>query len=77
MDECRVLLSLYRDDSRASADVKAIAQKHLTKVDSKIAKLQSLRAEMVRLIDACAGDHRPDCPILDELATPETASTTL
>ncbi len=74
MEDCRVLLSLYRDDGRASADVKAIAQGHLSEVDAKIAELQSLRAEMVRLIDACAGDHRPDCPILDELSTADSAS---
>nr|MDA3857525.1 Cu(I)-responsive transcriptional regulator [Roseovarius sp.] len=24
---------------------------------------------LAHLVDACAGDHRPDCPILADLAT--------
>lgn len=68
IDECRVLLSLYRDPERSSAEVKAIAAQHREAVDRKIAELRSLREELDRLIDACHGDHRPDCPILDELS---------
>ena len=66
--ECRVLLSLYEDADRASADVKAIALGHLAGIDRKIAELQSLRSALGDLIEACHGDHRPDCPILDDLA---------
>ena len=66
--ECRMLLSLYEDADRASADVKAIALGHLAGIDRKIAELQSLRSALGDLIEACHGDHRPDCPILDDLA---------
>ena len=66
--ECRMLLSLYEDADRASADVKAIALGHLAGIDPKIAELQSLRSALGDLIEACHGDHRPDCPILDDLA---------
>ena len=66
--DCRTLLSLYEDRQRSSADVKTIAERHLARVDAKIAGLASLRAALAGLIDACHGDHRPDCPILDDLA---------
>ncbi len=68
IDACRDLLTLYTDQDRASADVKAIAQEHLSEVDSKIAALQSMRDTLGELVDACAGDSRPDCPILKDLA---------
>ncbi|ALG90655.1 MAG: Cu(I)-responsive transcriptional regulator [Confluentimicrobium sp.] len=68
IEECRALLTLYADKGRASGDVKRIAQKHLEQIDSKIAELRSMRATLSDLISACAGDHRPDCPILTGLA---------
>ena len=68
IDDCRVLLSLYRDPARSSAEVRGLASQHRAAVERKIAELISLRDELDRLIDACHGDHRPDCPILDDLA---------
>ncbi|TDQ64084.1 Cu(I)-responsive transcriptional regulator [Maritalea mobilis] len=68
IEECRILLSLYDDESRASADVQTIAQEKIKKVDEKIAELQSLRATLKVLVKNCHGDQRPDCPILDDLA---------
>ncbi len=62
------LLALWRDRSRASQDVKAVAQSHLGEIDRKIAELEAMRATLQHLIKACHGDHRPDCPILDDLA---------
>jgi Cu(I)-responsive transcriptional regulator len=66
--DCRALLSLWADRSRASADVKALAEAHLAAIDRKIAELQGLRHTLAHLVQNCHGDHRPDCPILDELA---------
>ena len=68
VNDCRLLLSLYQDTDRASADVKAIAEAHLSEIDRKLAELQTLRGALTHLIDACHGDDRPDCPILDDLA---------
>jgi MerR family copper efflux transcriptional regulator len=62
------LLALWRDRGRSSAQVKALAQRHLGDVDRKIAELQSIRATLEQLITRCHGDDRPDCPILDDLA---------
>ena len=66
--ECRELLALYADDSRASADVRQIAKGHLERVDRKIAELQHMRDTLAHLVSCCAGDDRPDCPILKDLS---------
>ncbi len=68
VDNCRALLALYEDQNRASADVKRIAMGQLEVIERKLAELQSLRDTLRRLVEACAGDHRPDCPILEDLA---------
>ncbi len=69
IEECRALLALYEDQSRASADVKALAQSHLVQIEAKITELKAMQATLGQLVSACAGDQRPDCPILTGLAT--------
>lgn len=66
--ECRTLLSLYDDKSRASADVKVIALGKIDEIDKKIEELQSLRLTLAALAQHCHGDERPDCPIIDDLS---------
>lgn len=70
IEDCRKLLALYEDDQRESAQVKQLAQMHLKKIDNKIAELNSLRSTLANLVNSCAGDNRPDCPILGDLAGP-------
>jgi MerR family copper efflux transcriptional regulator len=69
IDDCRALLALWKDQDRASADVKHIARAHLSQIDEKIADLTALRETLSHLVATCAGDGRPDCPILTGLAT--------
>ena len=66
--DCRQLLSLYEDASRASGDVKALASRHLAEIDKKLAELGALRKTLSDLVHNCHGDDRPDCPILEGLA---------
>ena len=68
VQDCRALLTLYVDRKRASADVKKIATAHLQRIEEKLAELKSLQEVLIHLIDACDGDARPNCPILDDLA---------
>lgn len=68
IEDCRTLLGLYEDETRESGQVKAVAEEHLAAIDTKIAQLQSMRETLRHLVDACHGDHRPDCPILTDLA---------
>lgn len=67
------LLALWRDRQRSSADVKAVASRHLDEIDRRMAELQSMRATLEHLIGRCHGDHRPDCPILADLAGEDAA----
>jgi MerR family copper efflux transcriptional regulator len=68
IEDCRTLLGLYEDETRESAQVKTVAKEHLVKIDEKIAQLKSMRGTLSHLIEACHGDHRPDCPILTDLS---------
>ena len=68
IEDCRQLLDLYRDHNRARHDVREIAKSHVTAIDEKLKELQQMRATLNRLIHACHGDDRPDCPILEDIA---------
>lgn len=73
IEECRSLLALWDDRSRASADVKRIASAHLEAVEEKLTELHSLRDTLAQLVDACEGSDSPECPILRDLAGSEDA----
>ena len=68
IEECQALLALYDDKHRSSADVKRLALARIAEIDRKLAELHSLRDSLGHLVEACHGDHRPDCPILDGLS---------
>lgn len=67
VDDIRELLALWRDKSRASADVKRIAQHHIDELEIRIAALQDMAGTLRQLAEHCHGDSRPDCPILGGL----------
>lgn len=69
IEDCRTLLALYEDRGRSSAEVKRVARETLTRIDTKIAELKAIRGALAELTEKCQGDERPDCPILDGLAT--------
>ena len=70
IENCRTLLALYEDRGRASSDVKTLALTHLSDIETKISALREMHATLSQLVHACAGDERPDCPILADLAAP-------
>lgn len=67
IEDCRNLLALWDDQVRASSDVQVIAKQHLAQIESKMADLQAIRDTLTHLVRECAGDDRPDCPILEAL----------
>lgn len=73
MKEIERLLGLWKDRRRASADVKRFALKHVADLERKIAELQAMRGTLLELARHCHGDHRPECPILDDLAKGDRA----
>ncbi|MEO1138661.1 MAG: Cu(I)-responsive transcriptional regulator [Pseudomonadota bacterium] len=68
IEDCRSLLALWEDKDRASADVRRIAGENLRIIEAKISDLIDMRDTLSHLVEACAGDQRPDCPILDRLS---------
>jgi MerR family transcriptional regulator, copper efflux regulator len=71
MQEIARLLSLWRDRNRPSREVKAVADKHVSDLDARIAEMQAMADTLRHLSHCCAGDERPDCPILSDLAAKE------
>ncbi|WP_120965445.1 Cu(I)-responsive transcriptional regulator [Comamonas sp. lk] len=75
MEEIGTLLGLWHNQGRASSQVKTIAQKHIAALTERIAAMQSMQRTLQTLVHCCHGDDRPDCPILDDLASADTASS--
>jgi MerR family copper efflux transcriptional regulator len=68
IDQCRELLGLFEDEARSSREVKALTLSKIEEIDARLLELQSLRAELSALANACEGDDRPNCPILAGLS---------
>ncbi len=71
--EIHDLLGLWRDRSRKSADVKRVAQQHIADLQRRIDELRQMSDTLQTLVSCCAGNDRPECPILADLAKPEDA----
>ena len=66
------LLGLWRDKKRPSRKVRMPAVRHRDEVAARMQAHQAIIDVLSRLIAACKGDERPDCPILDELGKRST-----
>jgi len=69
MKQIAQLLSLWRDRRRASSVVKRIAMEHVHELDARIREMQGMRNTLEKLAAHCSGDERPQCPILEDLAS--------
>jgi len=67
LKDVAALLELYRNTKRASREVKKLALEHVAELDRRIAELTAIRDTISMLAEQCRGDHRPECPILDDL----------
>ncbi|ANY16355.1 Cu(I)-responsive transcriptional regulator [Bordetella pseudohinzii] len=72
VEQMQELLALWRDRSRASADVKRIALEHVAELERKAAELREMADTLKHLARHCHGDDRPDCPIIADLSQPRT-----
>ena len=73
MPEISELLKLWQNKRRSSASVKRIASAHVADLDQRIEELTAMRRTLQNLVHCCHGDHRPDCPILDQLGFAATS----
>ncbi|KAB0572589.1 MULTISPECIES: Cu(I)-responsive transcriptional regulator [Brucella] len=69
VEQIKELLALWRDRNRASADVKKVALQHVEDLEAKMKQLQNMAETLRHLAHNCQGNNRPDCPIIQELAT--------
>ncbi len=67
LEQIRELLDLWQNRRRSSRQVKALAQAHIAELDAKLTELQAMKATLEHLVHCCAGDDRPDCPIIETL----------
>lgn len=64
----RELLDLSGDPGQACAPADEIATRHLAAVEDRIARLETLRAELRRMVGACAGGTVAECRVIEVLA---------
>ncbi|PZU07799.1 Cu(I)-responsive transcriptional regulator [Sphingomonas sp.] len=72
IEEIRSLLGLWQDRGRSSRDVKALALARAEELRRKAAMLEAMRTALNELVEACHGDVRPECPIIERLARMKT-----
>ena len=75
--EIRDLLGLWTDPSRRSADVKQLAEQHIAALERRIDDMRQMASSLKGLTGACAGDHLPDCSILQGLQQPDDGAADL
>lgn len=68
VERIRELLQLWNDRKRPSREVKRVALAHIADMQAQIRRMRELVGTVKQFADACEGDSRPHCPILDELA---------
>ncbi|MFC0349976.1 Cu(I)-responsive transcriptional regulator [Undibacterium danionis] len=64
------LLSLWQDQARQSAEVKQLAGQYIDELNVQITSLIAIRDQLQHLSQACHGNDRADCPIIEDLAGP-------
>ena len=69
--EIKKLVSLWRNKSRSSRDVKTLALSHIEGLEKKIAEIEEMVQSLRSLAKNCHGDSRPDCPIIKGLENKE------
>ena len=75
IEEIGTLLALWHDRSRASSDVKALATARVEELKRKERELREMRRTLETLADHCHGNDRPECPIIEDLASGGAADT--
>ena len=68
LDECRELLSLFRNPNRHAADVKSATLGKVKQIEKTITELTAIRDRLLALADSCPGDYSAECPIIDHLS---------
>ncbi|MFM0597257.1 Cu(I)-responsive transcriptional regulator [Paraburkholderia dilworthii] len=68
-NQIAALLALWHDRNRPSSEVKRLAKEHIAELNHRIRELTEMKETLEHLAKHCNGDSRPECPILDALAS--------
>lgn len=68
-EQMKDLLGLWKNQSRQSVEVKALALKHIQTLNQKIVDLQAMVEILQQSVDGCAGNDQADCTILNQIET--------
>lgn len=69
LEKIHDLVSLWRDRGRSSRVVHDMAQAHIDELEKKITELRTMQGALEKLVQCCHADDRPECPILESLAS--------
>lgn len=69
LEAIRELLSLADDPERSCEAADRIARRQLEQVESRLARLQTLKIELKRMIRQCRGGRIADCRVIEALAS--------
>ncbi len=75
VEQMKTLLALWQDRTRASADVKRLAMAHVAELEEKAAAIRAMTDTLRHLAHNCHGDNRPDCPIIEGIASQALATS--
>lgn len=67
LEAIRDLLSLSDNPDQPCAAADAIAKAQLSEVESRLARLSALKAELERMVEQCAGGRIADCRVIEVL----------
>lgn len=68
VEESRLLLQLYQNPERRSAEVHALVEDKLKHIDEQLNLLQQMRSTLGDWLSTCPGNDNPDCSIIKHLA---------
>lgn len=68
IERIRALLDLWNDRDRGNAEVRAVANAHITELQVQAQKLEAMVATLQHLVKSCRGENRAECPIMADLS---------
>jgi len=74
LPQIKKMLQLNGEPDHSCHDIDQIAKEHLLEVESRIARLQSMQNELIRMIGHCEGRNIATCRIIETLADHELCS---
>jgi len=68
LESIRQMMSLADNPDQSCGTVDQIARTQLLEVQSRIERLQSLKVELIRMVEQCRGGQVADCRVLEVLS---------